>query len=97
MLQNAAGLRSEPPKSLPSATGSIRDASAAAVPPLLPPALFVRSYGLRVAPYTSLNVCEPSPNSGVLVLPMKIAPAARIRATPTESACGTCSRKIGEP
>ena len=51
MLQNAAGLRSEPPKSLPSATGSIRDASAAAVPPLLlPPALFVRSYGLRVAP-----------------------------------------------
>ncbi|MNL37367.1 hypothetical protein D3C87_1595100 [compost metagenome] len=38
-LQNAAGLRSEPPKSLPSATGSMRAASAAAAPPLLPPAV----------------------------------------------------------
>ena len=68
-LQNAAGLRSEPPVSLPSAIGTIPHASATAAPPLLPPQVFVRSYGLRVAPKTVLNVCEPAPNSGVLVLP----------------------------
>ena len=36
----------------------------------------MRSYGLSVAPKTGLKVCEPAPNSGVLVLPMVIAPAA---------------------
>ena len=36
-LQNAAGLRSEPPVSLPSAMGMKRAARAAAAPPLLPP------------------------------------------------------------
>ena len=39
MLLNAAGLRSEPIMSLPSATGTICSASAAAAPPLLPPAV----------------------------------------------------------
>jgi hypothetical protein len=76
-LQKAAGLDSEPPRSLPSAMGSIRLARAAAAPPLLPPADFDRSHGFRVTPNTSLNVYEPVPNSGVLVLPMMIAPAAR--------------------
>ena len=38
MLLKAAGLRSEPPMSLPSATGSMPSASATAAPPLLPPA-----------------------------------------------------------
>ena len=38
------------------------------------PGVFVRSYGLRVAPKTALNVCEPAPNSGVFVLPITIAP-----------------------
>jgi len=38
-LQKAAGLRSEPIMSDPSATGSIRAASAAAAPPEDPPAL----------------------------------------------------------
>lgn len=37
-LQNDAGLRSEPPMSPPSARGCIPVASAAAAPPLLPPA-----------------------------------------------------------
>ena len=39
-LLNAAGLRSEPMKSLPSATGNMRSASDAAAPPLLPPDVF---------------------------------------------------------
>ena len=43
---------------------------------------------MRVAPKTSLNVCEPAPNSGVLVLPMITAPAARRRSTIRLSAVG---------
>src|SRR3954451_20231101 len=74
-LQNAAGLRSDPPKSLPSAIGSMRHASDTAAPPLLPPQVLDRSYGLSVAPNTSLNVCEPAPSSGVFVSPQVIAPA----------------------
>ena len=41
-----------------------------------PPAERSSAHGLRVAPNTSLNVCEPTPNSGVFVLPTTIAPAA---------------------
>ncbi|MEZ4615593.1 MAG: hypothetical protein R2867_08775 [Caldilineaceae bacterium] len=36
-LQKLAGLRNEPPVSLPSAIGSIPVANATAAPPLLPP------------------------------------------------------------
>ena len=46
-LQKLAGLRSEPPMSLPSAIGSIPVASATAAPPLLPPQVLVRSYGIQ--------------------------------------------------
>src|SRR5438477_7504054 len=67
-LQYAAGLRSEPPESVPSATGSMRSASDAQAPPLLPPGVLLRSYGFSVVPNTALYVCEPRPNSGVLVL-----------------------------
>ena len=91
-LQKAAGLRSEPPVSLPSAIGTMPQASATAAPPLLPPQVFPRSYGLRVGPNTALNVCDPAPNSGVLVLPTVMAPAARMRVTMSASAVGTVSR-----
>ena len=76
----------------------MRAASAAAAPPLLPPALRLsRSYGLRVAPNTGLTVCEPAPNSGVFVLPRLIAPAADIRSTTSASKSGTCPANSGEP
>src|SRR3989454_1898307 len=52
-LQKAAGLRSEPPVSLPSAIGTMPHASATAAPPLEPPHVFVRSYGLRSEEHTS--------------------------------------------
>ena len=91
-LQKAGGLRSEPPVSLPSAIGTMPHASATAPPPLLPPHVFVRSYGFRVAPNTVLNVCDPAPNSGVFVLPQVMAPAARIRVTMSASRVGTVSR-----
>ena len=42
-LLKLAGLRSDPPRSLPSAMGSMPVASAAPAPPLDPPALRVRS------------------------------------------------------
>src|SRR6202043_3386025 len=79
-LQKLAGLRKDPPMSLPSARGTIPQASATAAPPLLPPQVLVVSHGFRVRPKTSLNVCDPAPNSGVLVLPTVIAPACLIRA-----------------
>ena len=77
--------------SLPSAIGSMPQASATAAPPLLPPQVLVVSYGFSVAPNTGLNVCDPAPNSGVLVLPTRIAPARRIRSTSSESSAGTKS------
>jgi hypothetical protein len=42
-LLKLAGLRSDPPRSLPSARQTSRAARAAAAPPLLPPALRLRS------------------------------------------------------
>ena len=96
-LQKFAGLRRDPPRSLPSARDTSRAASAAAAPPLLPPALRLRSQGLRVAPKTGLTVCEPAPNSGTLVLPRLIAPAAAIRDTTSASWSGTCPANSGDP
>ena len=57
---------------------SSRSATATAAPPLLPPHVFARSYGFSVSPNTSLKVCAPAPNSGVLVLPSVMAPAVLI-------------------
>ena len=74
--------------SVPSAIGSMCVASATAAPPLLPPQVLLRSCGLSVAPNTGLNVCDPAPNSGVLVLPTQIAPACRSRSTVSESSAG---------
>jgi hypothetical protein len=96
-LQKLAGFRRLPPRSLPSANGSIPAATAAAAPPLDPPAVRERSYGFRVTPKTGLNVWEPAPNSGVFVLPTTIAPASRRRRTSHASALGTCSAYTGDP
>ncbi len=49
-LFQALGLRRLPMKSLPSATASMRVASATAAPPELPPADFVASKALTVVP-----------------------------------------------
>ena len=62
--------------SLPSASGTRPAASAAAAPPDEPPTDRPCRYGLWVAPKTGLNVCDPAANSGTLVLPTRIAPAA---------------------
>src|SRR6185437_12465268 len=79
--QNEAGRRSEPPRSEPWASGPRPVASATAPPPVEPPEVSAGFHGLRVAPKTALKVLAPAPNSGVLVLPTTIAPAALSRAT----------------
>ncbi len=88
----AAGMRSEPPVSDPVHTGSMSQASAAADPPDEPPAFRRGSNGLPVAPQTTLRELAPAPISGILVLPVTMAPAARRRATSTLSCAGMFSR-----
>src|ERR1700720_899275 len=66
--QKLAGLRSEPPMSVPCASHAVPVASATAAPPEEPAAERDRFHGLRVAPNTSLKVLAPAPNSGVLDL-----------------------------
>ncbi len=95
--QNDAGLRSDPPMSEPSASGTIPLARAAAAPPLLPPALRDGSCGLRVVPKTVLKVCEPAANSGTLVLPTSTTPARRTRSTMRSSWVATWSAYSGDP
>ncbi len=53
---SAAGMRIEPPPSLPSGIGTSPAATAAAAPPLEPPDTLSRFHGLRVAPKTKLSV-----------------------------------------
>jgi hypothetical protein len=48
--QNEAGLRTEPTMSVPTMTGQIPAATAAAEPELEPPEVADRSHGLRVGP-----------------------------------------------
>ena len=72
-----AGMRIEPPPSLACAAGTMPAATAAAEPPLEPPALWSRFHGLRVGPNASGSVVGSRPSSGVLVRPRMTSPAAR--------------------
>src|SRR5205807_8811368 len=94
MPQNDAGIRIEQPKSVPCANGAIPVATATADPPEEPAGLNAGFQGLRVTPNTSLKVLAPAPNSGVLVLPSTMAPAAFSRATTSASSSGTWCSKI---
>src|SRR5258706_16409265 len=90
-LQKLPGLRRLAATSLPSAKGSMPHATVTAAPPEEPPQVLDKSYGLRVGPNTALNVWLPAPNSGVLVLPRVIAPAAPRRSTSRWFSVGTWS------
>src|ERR1035441_8942435 len=83
--------------SLPSSSGGSPAATAAAAPPDDPPAVRVTSHGLRVIPYTSLNVWKSPAYSGVLDLPKMMAPAAFSRPTASASAAGTYSLSSAAP
>ncbi len=79
--QQAAGMRIEPPPSLPCAIGTIPAATAAAEPPEEPPGVRAWSQGLRVTPVWRGSVVGRIPNSGMLVMPMTTKPASRSRRT----------------
>src|SRR4051812_46068427 len=74
------GMRIEPPPSVPTASGPIPEATAAAAPPEDPPGVFCLFQGLRVIPVSALSVTPFQPNSGVVVLPRNTAPCSRSRA-----------------
>ena len=97
MPQAPAGLRKEPPISLPSPTALMPVASAAASPPLDPPAVRSRFHGLRVRPCRLLSVCTRSAMSGRLVRPIGMAPAARILSTTGASKGTTAPASAGTP
>ena len=69
----------EPPPSLPTPPKERPAAMAAASPPLEPPAEYSRFQGFPVRPETRFSVSYAIKNSGVLVLPRRIAPALRKR------------------
>ena len=69
-------MRIDPVPSPPEAPATMRAATAAAEPPLEPPGDTSRFQGLRVGPASAGSVAQWLPNSGVLVRPQMIRPAA---------------------
>ena len=90
--QHDAGMRSEPPPSLPCASGTMPAATAAALPPDEPPGVRAGSQGFRVR-----SVTGRIPHSGIAVVPTTIAPAARRRRTTLWSCVARTSRMSEEP
>ena len=81
-------MRIDPPASFPWAMGTMPEATAAAEPPLEPPAVRSVSQGLRVGPKSRGSVDVPIANSGVFVFPITIAPARLSRSTSGPSKSG---------
>src|SRR5262249_57740446 len=97
VAERGGGVGTAPPPPEPSATGATPAATAAAPPPVEPPGVRVRSQGLRDSPKSRLSVEPRQANSGRLVRPTKIAPAARRPATLGASSVGTNSASRREP
>src|ERR1700730_16911667 len=95
--QKAAGIRIEPPVSVPIAAAAIFATIAAPEPPLEPPGMRSRLYGLRHVPQCGLVLVAPLANSCRLSLPNRIAPAACNRVHMVQSKSGTKSARILEP
>jgi hypothetical protein len=88
MPQKCAGTRIDPERSLPIPAGESCAATAAASPPLDPPAVRFKSCGLFVRPKIGLSVSYGIAISEVLVLPRMIAPAFFNRAMTIASSLG---------
>ncbi len=98
MPQKAEGMRMEPAPSVPTASGPIPEATAAAAPPEEPPEVMAGFHGLRVMPVSGLSVVPLMPNSGVFVLPKSTAPASRSRAvTGASTSQGWSGSTVREP
>src|SRR5215467_10696438 len=77
--QNAAGMRVEPPVSVPIAISHMPSAVATAPPDVEPPGTRARSNGLPGVPKCGLAPTPEKANSLMLVLATITAPAARSR------------------
>src|SRR5690606_32741195 len=97
MPQAAAGMRIDPPVSLPVARATTRAATAAAEPPLDPPGERSGSRGFRAGPAWLLAVVAPKANWWVLVLPMDTAPAAARRRTTAASRPASKPARMEDP
>src|ERR1700684_451413 len=94
----AQGIRIEPPPSVPTVSGPMPAATAAALPPLEPPGVRSVFHGLRVVPVRGESVAAFQPNSGVVVLPSNTAPCSRKRATAGASSFhGPAGSTVREP
>jgi hypothetical protein len=67
--QQAAGMRIEPPESVPSATSAAPSTRAAAFPPLEPPATRPGKLGLGTTPKCGFSEVTPYANSWRFVFP----------------------------
>src|SRR5437588_12676515 len=76
---SAAGWRTDPPVSDPSATGTIPAATAAADPPEDPPGTRDVSQGFFTGPNAEFSFEEPMANSSQFVFPTTTAPACSSR------------------
>ncbi|MDZ7733074.1 MAG: hypothetical protein U5R31_08110 [Acidimicrobiia bacterium] len=76
-----AGMRIDPPPSPPLAMGTRPPATAAALPPELPPAVFVGSHGFPVTPLILVIDTFKPPNSLAVVCPTGTTPASKSRST----------------
>ena len=79
------GMRIDPIPSEPRAIGASPAATAAPLPPLLPPGVRLMSHGFRVDPNSTVSVNDQIIISGTAVLPTMTAPAARSRRTTSAS------------
>ena len=91
MPQKLAGMRRDPPPSLPVAMGHRPAATAAAAPPLDPPGVLSVFHGLRPSTPREFSQVPTMPNSGTLVLPGMTAPAFSTRSTTAAFRSGTRS------
>src|SRR5690349_15254531 len=92
--QNDAGMRTDPPVSVPRVSVARPAGSAPPGPALDPPVVRDRSHGLRASP----NRCiSPEANSVVFSLPRQMAPACRSLAATTQSAVVTLPTRSREP
>lgn len=92
-----AGMRMEPPMSVPSSKAVKPHATETAGPPDEPPGDRDGSHGLRVTPNSSLCVWLSPDHLGTLVFANTMAPASLTRATAGASSVGTWLRSSVAP
>src|SRR5262245_18218609 len=97
MPQNIAGWRIEPPVSVPSVAGRMREATAAAEPPDEPPGTSFVFHGFFMVPKYEVTVDEPIAYASMLSLPIATMPAALRRPVTCDSYGATKFSSIRDP